>query len=216
MSGGLDFSPFLQYKPAGILIRHAERFSIRSVKNPNDALLTEKGKQDAFQYGRRAASLSPAVLHHSPVERCGQTARAIAEGISAAGGTAVIAGTMLELGGPYILGKIEELPSIVGQMGFDFFLRKWFDGELPAGLMMGLTEAAELQLKAFRSCLDGDGYSHILVTHDWNIMLLREYFFNLKHEEVGSPGFLEGLGLYRKGGKEYLTAGKKWEDRVFL
>ena len=216
MSGGFDFSPFLRYKPAGILIRHAERFSIRSVKNPNDALLTEKGKKEAFQYGRWAASLSPAVLRHSPVERCGQTARAIAEGISAAGGTAVVAGTMIELGGPYILGKIEELPSIVGQIGFDLFLRKWFDGELPADLMMGLAEAAELQLTAFRSCLDGDGSSQILVTHDWNIMLLREYFFNLKHEEIGAPGFLEGLGLYRKDGNEYLTAGEKWEDRALL
>lgn len=216
MNGGFDFSPLIRYKTAGILIRHAERFSIRSVKNPNDALLTEKGKKDAFQYGRWAASLSPAVLRHSPVERCGQTARAIAEGISAAGGTAVVAGTMIELGGPYILGKIEELPSIVGQIGFDLFLRKWFDGELPADLMMGLAEAAELQLTAFRSCLDGDGSSQILVTHDWNIMLLREYFFNLKHEEIGAPGFLEGLGLYRKDGNEYLTAGEKWKDRALL
>lgn len=214
MSGGFDFSPLLPYKPMGIFIRHAERFSIRSVKSPDEALLTEKGKQDAFLYGRRAVALSPVVLHHSPVERCRQTARAIAAGIADAGGEALIDGPMPEIGGPYILGKIEELPSIVGRFGFERFLRKWFDGELPDGLMMDLKKAAELQLKAFRASLDGQETSHILVSHDWNIMLFREYFFRLKHEDIGAPGFLDGLGLYRRDGTEHLSAGKGREDLV--
>jgi hypothetical protein len=214
MSGGFDFSPLLPYKPVSIFIRHAERFSIRSVKSPDEALLTEKGKQDAFFYGRRAVFLAPVVLHHSPVERCRQTARAIAEGIADAGGEAAVDGPMPEIGGPYILGKIEELPSIVGRFGFERFLRKWFDGDLPDGLMLDLKKAAELQLKAFRASLDGEKSSHILVSHDWNIMLLREYFFRLKHEDIGTPGFLDGLGLYRRDGTEHLSAGNGREDLV--
>jgi broad specificity phosphatase PhoE len=201
------FFPVLErLKPVTMMIRHAERFPIRDMGNPMDALLTEKGKRDAYEYGKKAAGLSPVTLLHSPVERCRQTAENIARGIRDSGGTAEVEGVHDVLGGPYAVGNLNEIPRFIEEYGLRKFLRMWFDGELPDGHLMPLREAAEIEMECIRETSRRYSTSLMLVTHDWNIMIVREQVLGLPHEEVGYPGFLDGITYYRPDGKEFLLA----------
>ena len=189
-----------------MMIRHAERFPIRNMGDPMDALLTEQGKRDAFAYGEAGAVLSPLTLYHSPVERCRQTADHIAAGVRNSGGEAAVSGVLDALGGPYAVGNLQEIPQLISEYGIRNFLRMWFDGRLPHGHLMPLAEAARIELDCIRDASSRHDSSVILVTHDWNIMIVREHLLQLPHEEVGYPGFLDGLSYYRPDGREALLA----------
>jgi broad specificity phosphatase PhoE len=62
-----------------------------------DALLTEKGRADAFALGTALAGARPVMLHHSPVVRGRETAEMIAAGIADAGGSAGVRGETAEI-----------------------------------------------------------------------------------------------------------------------
>jgi hypothetical protein len=139
---------------------------------------------------------SPIKLYHSPVPRCAQTAESILAGIMKENHKAELAGFMLELGGPYITGNWDEIVKSIERYGHSVFIRKWFDNELPPALIMPLPDAARSQLNILAGQLRSGGTSTINVTHDWNIMIFREYFFDLKHEDIGDPDYLDGLCAY--------------------
>ena len=107
---------------------------------------------------------------------------------------------LLELGGPYITGDWSAIVASIETQGHTRFMRKWFDNELPPTLIMSLPDAARTQLKILTGQLTTTGISTINVTHDWNIMIMREYYFKLKHEIIGDPDFLDGLYATQSGG----------------
>ena len=49
---GFDIDYLAERQPVALVLRHAERFPVRDLKNPLDALLTEKGKTDSVDFGR--------------------------------------------------------------------------------------------------------------------------------------------------------------------
>lgn len=166
--------------------------------------LTEKGKTDAYTLGRNLTPFSPIDLFHSPVPRCLETAQSLHQGIVGASKDAVLIGPLHELGGPYIIGNWMDVAGLVKVHGQLLFLRKWFNNELPKDLIMPLPDAAELHLRLIHNQLN-TGRSVINITHDWNIMALREYYFNLRHEDIGEPGFLDGLCAHRENESLILT-----------
>ncbi len=176
-----------------IMVRHAERYPISNMENALELLLTAKGKEDAFMLGQSLAGFSPLSIYHSPVPRCKETADSIRDGILSANHQAAVEGLLLDLGGPYITGDWYAVVQAIEELGHRRFIRKWFDNELPASLIMSLPEAAHLQLKILINQLRSASNSTINVTHDWNIMIMREYFLNLRHEDIGDPDYLDGL-----------------------
>jgi len=56
--------------------------------------------------------------------------------------------------------------------------------------------------------LNGGRITIVNITHDWNIMVLLEYYFSLRHEDIGYPDFLSGIAVYRENNKLYLQYGK--------
>jgi hypothetical protein len=162
-----------------------------------DARLTEKGKTDAYTLGHNLLSFTPFDLYHSPVPRCHETAYYLHKGIVSASKDAALIGPLHELGGPYIIGNWMDVVTLIKEYGHSLFIRKWFNNELPADLIMPLPIAAELHLRLIRKQLNG-GRSVINITHDWNIMVLREYYFNIRHEDIGEPGFLDGFCANRE------------------
>lgn len=195
-----DIDFLVEKQPVALVLRHAERFPVRNLKNPMDALLTEKGKADSADFGRGLSGLAPLTLFHSPVERCRQTAEGIARGIRDTGGAAELRGAAEHLGGPYIRGGFDSVPKMVRKYGMSDFLRTWFDGNLPGDTLLSLPEAAELIFGYIVQTLADIGTNTAMITHDWTIMILREYFLDLPHESAGFPGFLDGMAVYRKGG----------------
>ncbi len=178
-----------------IMIRHAERDPITNMSNALDALLTDKGKKDAFDLGQRLTHYSPINLYHSPVPRCQQTAAYILEGFNTTRNSATLTGSIMELGGPYITGNWADITQTIKKYGQSKFVRMWFNNEITPDIIMPLHVAAKIQLKIIAGQLQS-GISAINITHDWNIMIVREYYFNLRHEDIGEPDFLDGFCAY--------------------
>ncbi len=168
------------------------------MENALDILLTENGRREACSLGKNLSFLSPVRLYHSPVPRCRETAEEIHTGISATGNESEVAGEIFNLGGPYIQGDWLQVVKEVDRYGQGSFVRKWFNGEISTELIMPLEEAALLQLKTITENLEENAHSSIYVSHDWNIMILREYYFKLAHEDVGLPPFLDSVAVYRE------------------
>jgi len=187
-----------------IMLRHAERFPIHNMADALNLPLTSKGKNDAYLLGQNLARYSPFTIYHSPVPRCRETADSIREGILSVNQQATLEGLVLDLGGPYITGNWEAIVSSIEQMGHAGFVRKWFDNELPSNLIMSLPKAAHIQLMILVNQLRSHKTSTINVTHDWNIMIMREYYFKFRHEEIGDPDYLDGVYAFFNNGKLHI------------
>jgi broad specificity phosphatase PhoE len=200
----------LQKKRKAVIIRHAERYSIDNMVNAFEAELTEKGLRDASKFGKDLTDL-PGVekkrnilFYHSPIKRCIQTAETIQKSIENSGYSSKMVGDMFELGGPYIAGDWSDVAGEIEKNEYEVFIRKWFNNEYPSDLVMPLKESAYTITGALLDRLKGEDVFTINVTHDLNVLVLREYFFNIRHEEVGIPGFLDGIVLYVEEGRMHL------------
>ncbi len=190
--------------PIAIMIRHAERYPINNMANALELLLTTKGKEDALILGQSLSRYSPLTIYHSPVPRCKETADSIRDGIIRANQQATIEGFLFDLGGPYITGDWYAVVKAIEEIGHTLFIRKWFNDELPTNLIMPLPEAARIQLTILVNQLRSKTCSTINVTHDWNIMIMREYFLHLRHEDIGDPDYLDGVFAFYENSRLHL------------
>lgn len=206
----IDPSTIPSDRPVSIIIRHAERFNITSMKKALDVLLTEKGKEDARNLGKSLLIQKPVMCYHSPVTRCGETAENIIHGLREQGRSAEMGGVEMKLGGPYIKGDWKKISEMVGDMGQEEFIRKWFSGSFPENMILSLEDAAHQQLEILANQLNNNQSSTINISHDWNILILRTRYFNLSLNDMGMPDFMEGMVYYMDdSGKPVLQFGEK-------
>lgn len=197
--------------PAALLIRHAEREHIHDPARSADVPLTAAGRRAARRLGEALAEVSggsPIIaVGHSPVPRCVDTAGLLADGLAASGITVVRLGSLGFLGGAY-LRDVEAALGLARDRG-GAFVREWFDGRLPPHLLVPLDETARTQVQGAHHALGTAGLA-VLVTHDWNVMAVRERFFGIRHEEAGLLDFLDGVAVTPRGG----AIGLMYRDRV--
>lgn len=186
--------------PAALIVRHAERYPITDIFRAREVGLTEKGKVDAKDYGSLLRGFDTVRLFHSPAVRCRQTSEGIIEGVRGNGTTVQCLTEIPGLCTPYIrdgqavLKEAERLGS--------GFLRAWFDGKYHEGAIMPADEAADLVLSPILQRLaepGGAGRLDVHVSHDWEILLLREELLGTKYERDGWIGFLEGILFVPEG-----------------
>lgn len=199
----LDIAQVLATHPksqnAAAIIRHAQRHPLGSTTDATKALLTDAGKSAATALGARLKGFSHLRLYHSPVMRCQQTAECIANGASASGMRIELCGARARLG--FVCTKDEAAAiSLYAEIG-DEFVTRWLTGQLPEGMMEEPVQTVSENLREISSILD-ETTSHgprldLHVSHDWNIMVMRELLVGVRHEEVGWLGFLDGLGFCR-------------------
>jgi broad specificity phosphatase PhoE len=180
-------------QPAAVMVRHSERESLTDMGEAHLIPLTARGEEAARAFGRHLPAGRTVRALHSPISRCAVTAARIVEGYRAAGGDAALAGILPELGGPYVL----DLPATI-RLSNELrarYPRAWFDGELPPGVAMPRDEASSLTLTGVDKVLRGTapGTLLVLVTHDWNVLLVRESVLSLRFEDVGWIDYLDGL-----------------------
>ncbi len=72
----------IQEKNIAVLIRHGERFEIKSSEFGNEILLTEKGKFDSEELGKALLNYPVRKIYTSPIHRCVQTAEYIKKGLN--------------------------------------------------------------------------------------------------------------------------------------
>jgi broad specificity phosphatase PhoE len=180
-------------QPAAVMVRHSERESLTDMNQAHLIPLTARGEEAARAFGRHLPAGRTVRALHSPISRCAVTAARVVEGYRDAGGDASLAGVLPELGGPYVL----DLPATI-RLSNELrgrYPRAWFDGELPPGVAMPRDEASDLTLGAVASVLRGAEPATllVLVTHDWNVLLVRESVLGLRFEDIGWIDYLDGL-----------------------
>jgi broad specificity phosphatase PhoE len=184
--------------PAALFVRHSARGAFTDIAHALDVPLSDEGRREAVRFGRSLPLSRRVRLGHSPVERCEETARLIAEGVTLAGGTAEVEGMDFDLGGPYLV----DPRAMVRLAGEGDFPRAWLDGRIPEDVVQPAPVAAQGQAAvSIRAIGRGEpGDLWILVSHDWNILVVREVLFGLRHEDVGWVDFLDGIAFFRAPG----------------
>jgi len=191
-----------------ILMRHAERGHFSHPAAGANVLITENGAKEAAQLGRSLAVARTLDFVHSPVRRCRQTAEAMASGASELGASARVTGEEGRLGGPYLLRSTEAL-NLAGHLGHRF-VREWFDGRLPTELLKPRRDTALEQIATVQDHMRRVSRGLVvLVTHDWNLLAVREELFGLRHEDDQWPGFLDGLVFWREHDDLLVTSRSK-------
>ena len=189
--------------PAALFMRHAERYAIEDSASPEDVPLTPAGERAARVFGSRLPRTRFLRLFHSPIPRCRVTAERIAEGFAAAGGRVAFTGMLDGLCRSFILDSdgVYTLMRRYRGGGSNDFIRDWFDGRFDPAVIDPCHVAAEKVRKLAETAIEHAGPDSltILVTHDWEILTLREAFLGARHEEVGWVDFLDGLAITRNG-----------------
>ena len=205
-----------------LLIRHSARYPIKDAKTVFDAQLTPEGMAAAEELGSQLASFGHLMTFYSPVDRCEDTAKCLVKGARAAGGTGTVGVAKQALLGPY-LKDWKNISLLNEEMGLEKFLRYWFDGKVSKSLIDPIKEGALSQRDAFVDLLTAPCLStaeassnqikkvYVCVTHDWNVMLVREYYLKIRHEEAGWLDFLDGIVSYREQERVVMCYG---ESRV--
>lgn len=199
----LDTLATLGSAPAvAAVMRHAARHPIANPAEPTLAEITPAGAKAAAEFGARLAGFDRVRLFHSPVKRCGQTAAAIAQGAAGAGCAVELAGAREEIGVGYILDQPEagRLTMLHG----DHFIRLWVEGKIPATVVQPARSVAARQVNfvvaRLREPANGGRRLDLHVSHDWNIIVLRELLLQVRHEEAGWLTFLDGVAFTTDAG----------------
>jgi len=187
--------------PAVLFIRHAERYDIEQAAEPDAVMLTPAGEEAARAFGGRLPLARRLRVYHSPMPRCRVTAERIAEGFSAAGGQVTFEGVLEGLCRTYLT-DLPGVRALIRQCQDDGedVIRAWFDGRFDPAMIDPCPVAAEkLRLLAETVSSPDPDILTILVSHDWEILALREAFLGVRHEDVGWVDFLDGLAMARDG-----------------
>lgn len=182
---------------AAAILRHAERYPITDSTRPELAELKPSGIEAATAFGKTLKGFDRVLVFHSPVKRCQQTAEAIADGLSQSKIDATVMGPRVALGVDYIRDTLEA-GRLGGALG-ETFIRRWFDGQVAPTVVRPPSEVGALHRDFIaRSLAETPQIGRCLnlhVTHDWNILALREWMVGVRHEEAGWIDFLDGLAF---------------------
>lgn len=179
------------------VLRHSARDDITDVREAPFVPLNTKGIEAARAFGEALPRGRRLALRHSPIPRCQQTAEHILEGY----GSGELEGADEGLGIPYVL-DLSRLIALAGRMGQRDFAARWFSDDLEQGVVQPSAEAARAlaTLATARLAEAQAGDLHLLVSHDWNVLLLRERLMGLAHQDVGWLEFLDGI-VFSDGGQ---------------
>ena len=180
-------------RPLAAMLRHAARHAITDPERPELAELTDQGWADAEAFGERLGAFARLRLFHSPVRRCAQTVEGIVRGAARAGIPVEVFGPHDALGIAYIRDRARA-GRLSAEHG-DRFVRLWFEGRVSPEIVEPPRDLAEQKLAFVRErwLSAAPGTLDLHVSHDWNIIALREHWTGVRHEEAGWLTFLDGV-----------------------
>ncbi len=177
-----------------LLLRHSIREPIASAElvDAMAAPLTAEGRALAATLAAALPTSSSPRLHHSPVPRCEETARILADGLAARGAVVRGVAPLHALGASYVRdpdGLVERFAAL-GQRGF---VRAWSRGELAPSLIEPV-ELAGRRLLAELRALAGEGLE-LHVSHDLTIIALLSLVEPIGDDAFPWPDYLDGVLL---------------------
>lgn len=186
------------HRAVAAVMRHAARHPIVDPREPLAAELTTEGKRDAEAFGGRITGFDRLRLFHSPVKRCQQTAEAVAAGAVRAGLAVELVGPQPDLGVAYILNQIEtgRLSGVHGE----HFVRLWFTDQVSVEFIERAPAIIRRKVAYVAARLgETDAAAgrrlDLHISHDWNVIILRELLLGVRHEEAGWASFLDGVAF---------------------
>jgi broad specificity phosphatase PhoE len=186
-----------------LLIRHAhrERIVLPTVEAAFGAQLTERGRRQSLELGRQLEVDRPVRLFFSPVQRCEDTARCLAEGLESHGGETHVVGARPFLGARFVKDG-RRMVQIFADVGLRGFVDAWARGALDPEVIEDHKQAGRrLLLDLVGEHLPGEGAPlDIHVSHDITVLALMGLFLDLTSPEIPWPEYLDGavLGLQRE------------------
>lgn len=183
------------HQTVAAVLRHAARHPIVDPREPLAAELTPAGRQDAEAFGTKITGFDRLRLFHSPVKRCQQTAECLAEGANRAGLAVEMVGAQPELGVAYILNQIEtgRLSGVHGE----HFVRLWFTDQVSTELIERAPDIVRRKVDYVATRLREPAAAgrrlDLHISHDWNVIILRELLLGVRHEDAGWAPFLDGV-----------------------
>ena len=191
--------------PAAMHVRHSERPRIH---NPDDlhALLNERGREAARDFGSRLPEGRLYRLHHSYFHRARETAEEILKGVEEAGGEGEMVGTVdletildLERYNHYF--ERDFLEGDTPESAADYFY-KWASNRYPPDEILPTLDFAERCADILMKDLGSQGFRsmEVYVSHDTWVMALMYHWFGM-----GPPRdwvrFMDGFVLQIKGSR---------------
>ena len=178
-----------------LVLRHAEREDIPPGTFGVDVQMTANGIASAEKLGAALSSIKPQTrVTSSPVSRCESTARAILRG----GDWPEEVIQDWRLGGPGPFMVDEEIGgALFLQVGILEIVRHQLTHVEPPAGMRATSEGVDLLLELTAADLRSCGRLNIYVTHDAILAVLVAHLYRLPVDDIGWPGYLDGLLLWR-------------------
>jgi hypothetical protein len=208
----IDFVKSMECEQIGIILRHSVRDNGRrgEVANPNmDARLTPHGHSESKRFGESLPRGFNLVVGYSPVPRCVETATGIMNGYSQLdSGSILDVGIDDSLAVTHFFAKDKNaMESYREKVGGIQFLRKWLDGDLPAGMMKSPSEVKQFVVSSVSKDLKARQAPllRLWVGHDYGLILLIETIFGGRFKEIKWIPYLDGI-VFCLSREESLTA----------
>lgn len=183
------------------IVRHADRPSIASVTESLGVGLNEKGRENARMFGERITGERQVRFFHSPAVRCRETAEAMSVGLAGNGNKVLSCTETWDLCAPYLLD--DRTLEVADRLGHGF-IRAWFNGEIPKEWILPAPDASDKVVHPILERLAdpcGTTRLDIHVSHDWEIVLLRDTLFGTHYELDGWIEYLDGIVFMKDGGR---------------
>ena len=198
------------------LMRHSARH-YGTAENDELMELTEEGKQKSSEFGIALPSNSYIRFFSSPIQRCVETADLIEKGCLAGGGNTQT-NTVIDVLAPFFVKDIPKIIQIAYELvvagDYPKFFRNWFDGKISADLIEDASKSSQRLLTSLLDLLQesSEFAGNICITHDWHLVLLKEYYLGQRAEEYGVIEYLEGVIIYKMN-DQYHMINHKSESR---
>ena len=178
-----------------LILRHAEREDISPGTFGVNVPLTTSGVASAERLGATLSGMRPqAKAIASPVPRCESTARAILRGGDWP--EEVVQDWRLGEPGPFVVDE-EISGALFLQIGILEIVRRQLSHVEPPTGMRATSEGVDLLIGLTATDLRSCGRLSIYVTHDAILAALVAHLYRLPVDDIGWPGYLDGLLLWR-------------------
>ncbi|MGA1840888.1 MAG: PEP-utilizing enzyme [bacterium] len=183
-------------KQTALLIRHSERCEPGKDNNYYNIPLTQNGRKMAKDFGKSLPIDRNFRIYYSPPPRCKETAEQIKDGLLSSGGS-VSETSQQDFLGTNFINSHQKMVSLIEKIGISAFSRKWIsrniEPEIISDPFMVISQIFNGLINAFENKGHTGNEIDIHITHDWNLLAVRDIFLDLKHEVLGRPDYLDGL-----------------------
>ncbi len=179
-----------------VFIRHSAR-EYGTTFNDLDNPLSDAGRDLARRLGERLPRFDEIVTWSSPSGRCVETAELVAQ-------SSPVPRRKNQAHEDLSVFYVRDMRKVGGMLkheGSDATLGAWFDGKLDPSWMTPPDTSIE-RLKTRLAALRAEASSRqltLVVSHDWNLYLLRTMLLGTPFGTLPQPEYLEALALWEEG-----------------